>query len=345
MSIRRRGNGWQVRVPGWRDETFPTRSAAQTAELDRKLKNKLGHLQPETPTTFGEELDRELATKRSTPKGLRPATERFYRQSAAPWEPLRKVSVPNLRVSAVEDHYAARHRVAPVAAKNELAFAKAALHHAEARGQRVDHRIYDIKPRKHVAARGSALEPDNLDEIASWMPERVKRIVPLCGTLGLRFSEATGLTDAMLDLDHATLTIPETLNKARLEKPVTLAASEVKLLREQLLIRPAGTSLVFPNARGTRYSESGFRKVWHRALKKSGYTGFKFHWLRHTAISLMARAGMKPEIIAERVGHNDGGALIHKRYRHLYPAEMQAAVSALDAFLAQDERGREAKRA
>ena len=37
---------------------------------------------------------------------------------------------------------------------------------------------------------------------------------------------------------------------------------------------------------------------------------FRFHWLRHTAISLMARAGMKAELIAERVGHNDGGALI-----------------------------------
>lgn len=340
MSIRKRGNAWQVRVPGWRDETFPTREAAEVAELDRKLKNKLGHLQPETPTSFGEELDRELATKRSTPRGLRPATERFYRQSAQPWEPLRKVSVPNLRVSTIEDHYAARHRVAPVAARNELAFAKQTLRSAEARGQRVDHRIYAIRPRKHVAATGQALEPDALDTIASWMPERVKRIVLLCGTLGLRWAEATGMTDEMLDLDNATLTIPATLNKSRAEKPVKLAAVEVRLLREQLLVRPAGARLVFPNAKGGRYSESGFRKVWHRATRKAGYSGFKFHWLRHTAISLMARSGMKPEVIAERVGHSDGGALIHRRYRHLYASEVTAAVSSLDAFLAA-QRGQE----
>src|SRR5438105_15760619 len=52
---------------------------------------------------------------------------------------------------------------------------------------------------------------------------------------------------------------------------------------------------------------------------------FRFHWLRHTAISLMARAGMKPELIAERVGHRDGGGLIYRCYRHLVPSEIRAA--------------------
>lgn len=53
----------------------------------------------------------------------------------------------------------------------------------------------------------------------------------------------------------------------------------------------------------------------------------------------MARAGMKPELIAERVGHTDGGALVYRRYRHLYSRELKDAVSALDAFLAQSACG------
>jgi hypothetical protein len=61
---------------------------------------------------------------------------------------------------------------------------------------------------------------------------------------------------------------------------------------------------------------------------------FRFHWLRHTAISHMARAGMKPELIAERVGHTDGGALIYRRYRHLFPSELRAAVSLVDELVA-----------
>jgi hypothetical protein len=42
---------------------------------------------------------------------------------------------------------------------------------------------------------------------------------------------------------------------------------------------------------------------------------------------------MKAELIAERVGHNDGGALIYRRYRHLFPSEVREAVSMLDRMV------------
>lgn len=333
MSIRRRGKGWQVRVAPFADVTVPTKEAAETVELDLKLRKKLGHLYREKPTLFGAELDAHLASK-SASRSLRPATIRFNEQCAARWEPLRAVPIPNLRRSLVETHILARARVAPVAARNELQFAKAALREAESRGQQVDPGVYAIRPLKHEAAEGVALELDEVYLIASWMPERVKRIVTLCGTVGLRWTEATSLTDRMVDLDGAVLSIPRSVTKERRAKPVPLAVVEVKILREQLMVRPAGAKLVFPNAKGGRYSESGFRKVWHRALEQAEMDGFKFHWLRHTAISLMARAGMKPEVIAERVGHSDGGALIYRRYRHLYSGEATAAVGAIDKLVA-----------
>ncbi|MBA2476672.1 MAG: tyrosine-type recombinase/integrase, partial [Actinobacteria bacterium] len=130
-------------------------------------------------------------------------------------------------------------------------------------------------------------------------------------------------------------------------KGIPLARFEVQLLREQLLARPAGARLVFPTVKGGIYSQSGFRSIWVPALHAAGLAheetnergvtnivaDFRFHWLRHTAISLMARAGMKPELIAERVGHRDGGGLIYRRYRHLFPSEIRAAVGLLDAFV------------
>jgi len=42
---------------------------------------------------------------------------------------------------------------------------------------------------------------------------------------------------------------------------------------------------------------------------------------------------MKPELIAERVGHRDGGGLIYRRYRHLFPSEVRDAVGLLDVFV------------
>ena len=356
MAIRKRGKGrWQVRVRPFPEMTLPTKEAAETVELDLKLRLKLGHLYQEKPTTFGEELDARFERKQAMggKRGqLRPATVRFYAQSVKPWEPLRDVPIPNLRRALVEDHIAARAKVAPTAARNELEFAKAALREAASRGQLVDPGIFEIEPIRTETREAVALELEQLYEIASFMPERIGRVVPFVGTVGLRFTEAMTLTDDRVDLEAREIHIPRDANKSRTAKPISLARAEVQLLREQLLVRPPGTHVVFATEKGGRYSESGFRSMWTPALLGAGLAheerrnrrrvivpDFRFHWLRHTAISLMARAGMRPELIAQRVGHTDGGALVYRRYRHLYSREIKDAVSALDAFLAQSSSG------
>jgi integrase len=53
-----------------------------------------------------------------------------------------------------------------------------------------------------------------------------------------------------------------------------------------------------------------------------------FHDLRHTGASLMVAAGCHVKVIAEQMGHSDGGALVLKRYGHLYKgARRQAAIA------------------
>jgi integrase len=351
MAIRKRGKGrWQVRVRPFPEMTLPTREAAETVELDLKLRLKLGHLYREKPTTLGGELDGLLARKTSMggKRGpLRPAGIRYYQDCVRPWEPLRDTPVPALRRRQVEDHIAARAAIAPTAARNELQFLKAALRAAQSRGQQVDVGIFEIDPIRVEAREGEALDYEELLGLASWLPERVQRVVPFCGTVGLRFTEAVTLTDDRVDLDGSTIFIPGRLNKSRKRKPIPLARIEVQLLREQLLVRPPGTHAVFATERGGIYSHSGFQSIWLPALLAAGLAheekrdgrkivvaDFRFHWLRHTAISLMARAGMKAELIAERVGHNDGGALVYRRYRHLFPTEVREAVSMLDRMVA-----------
>ena len=56
MAIRKRGPGrWQVRVRPFPEMTVPTKTAAETVELDLKLRKKLGHLHQEKPARFGDE--------------------------------------------------------------------------------------------------------------------------------------------------------------------------------------------------------------------------------------------------------------------------------------------------
>ena len=54
----------------------------------------------------------------------------------------------------------------------------------------------------------------------------------------------------------------------------------------------------------------------------------------------MAAGGMRPEVIAVRVGHKDGGRLILERYRHLFPDELGIHLKRYDGFM-RDRRGTE----
>jgi integrase len=63
------------------------------------------------------------------------------------------------------------------------------------------------------------------------------------------------------------------------------------------------------------------------------YSGVVFHDLRHTFVSLMALAGVHVSVIAAMVGHKDGGALLLRRYRHLFPHEQKAAAAAFERLV------------
>ena len=230
MAIRKRGKGrWQVRVRPFPEVTLPTKEAAETVELDLKLRLKLGHLYREKPTRLGDELDGLLERKRSMggKRGpLRPAGIRYYQDCVRPWEPFRDTPVPALRRRQVEDHIAARAAVAPTAARNELQFLKAALRAAQSRGQQIDVGIFEIDPIRVEAREGQALEYEELLGLASWLPERLKRIVPFCGTVGLRFTEAVTLTDDRIDLEAGTILIPAGSTRAASPSRSRLPASK-----------------------------------------------------------------------------------------------------------------------
>jgi len=150
------------------------------------------------------------------------------------------------------------------------------------------------------------------------------------------------LTDDLVDTDAALMTVPAALAKNRRDHVVYLTRVETRLFREQLLTRASGTGLVFPTPTGRRWTRSGFReRVWVAAVEAatrsigagSVFEGFTFHLLRHTAGSLMARAGIDPAAAAERLGHTDGGALFLRKYRHLYEGEKRRNALRFESFV------------
>jgi integrase len=71
-------------------------------------------------------------------------------------------------------------------------------------------------------------------------------------------------------------------------------------------------------------------KAWRREkATPERFTGLTCHGLRHTAANLMREAGMRVELVAERLGHGDGGALLLRTYRHVHAGETRAALDAI----------------
>jgi integrase len=346
VSIRRRGpRAWQVRVAPFPAKTLPTKAAAEKYELELLLRRSEGDRYVEKATALGEEIAAWLDRKRAR-SDTRPATMRFYEQSSLIWKEFEGAPVPAVRRAPVEDFIAKRAAAHRRAAKNELEFLKRVLRDARCRGQRVDEGVLAIEPISHVPREGRALTVDELYELASWTAEYSKRLVLLAGMVGQRQRAWFEMTDDLLDLKAGTLGIPGRLAKNGRPHQIYLTPTEVGLFREQLVARAAGTALVFPTPTGKQWTESAFRqRVWSKAIaaavrhderpggRASVFEHFTFHMLRHTAGSLMARAGMDPAVAAERLGHSDGGALFLKTYRHVYEGEKRSQALLLDAHI------------
>jgi integrase len=347
MSIRKRGpRSYQVRVAGFPAQTAPTRESAEKLELDLKRRKALGDLYEGPAITLAEAINGTLARINAT-RGVSEKTRAFNETSAKLWEPLGSTKLPMLRRAKVEDVILERARAHPRSAKNELEFLKRVLHDAKGRGHRVDEAIFEIPPVKHRPRKGRGLTVVELHELASWFPEHCSRLILLAGQIGCRQKVWFHVTDEMLDLRAGTLTIPASLAKSRREHRVYLTGLEVELLREQLLARAPGTKLLFPTPEGKRWTANRFRdRVWVRSVEavvtndpnrredgSSVFEKFTFHLLKHTAASLMALSDMDPAVVAERLEHNDGGALFLKTYRHLYEGEKREQAKRLEALV------------
>jgi integrase len=74
-------------------------------------------------------------------------------------------------------------------------------------------------------------------------------------------------------------------------------------------------------------------RVFKPAAKAAGIPDLTFHDLRHSGASLMIAAGCHVKVIAEQMGHSDGGGLVLKRYGHLYKGARRQAAVAFEAHV------------
>ncbi|MGH3045685.1 MAG: tyrosine-type recombinase/integrase, partial [Gaiellaceae bacterium] len=118
-------------------------------------------------------------------------------------------------------------------------------------------------------------------------------------------------------------------------RTVDVGPAVLKLLREQQLVRaPNAEGLLFPTRTGSPFDGNNFMyRVFKPAARAAGIPELTFHDLRHTGASLMIAAGCHVKVIADQMGHADGGALVLTRYGHLYKGARREAAIALESHV------------
>ncbi len=327
-----------------RSRVFSVHKDALAFKLDVERRHQAGALYEGPPERFGEVaqawLERFVIGAAGKVKP-RPKTIRVAEDCLRYLQPLNDIPVERLNRPLVEDLLAQIATHAPRRAEMTLSKLKRILKAAEDRGQRVDRAIYGIRIARAEERDPRFLTWDEVEELQSWMPEYVSRIVPIAVLTMLRRGEIFALRDSDIDFENGSIAAfsqqqdgERTRTKTRAgRRTVDLGSQSMRLLREQQLARaPNADGYLFPAPEGSAFDADNFMsRIFKPAARHAGIPELTFHDLRHTGASLMIAAGCHVKVIAERMGHADGGTLVLRRYGHLYKGAGRQAAIALES--------------
>ncbi|MFC2001704.1 tyrosine-type recombinase/integrase [Chloroflexota bacterium] len=149
--------------------------------------------------------------------------------------------------------------------------------------------------------------------------DKIRTIITLLATTGLRITEAASLRKDCIDLEALELRIRGKGDKHRV---VPLLLNTANTLREYLERRPGDSPFIFPGKGHTGYAEIyNIEKTLRRACLRAGVEPFTPHGLRHMYATEMLRKGAKLEVVGRILGHSSIG-ITADIYRHARTGEM-----------------------
>lgn len=156
-------------------------------------------------------------------------------------------------------------------------------------------------------------------------------IVRIALETGMRLSEISSLRLNQVDLQKRVVRLDVTKNSSPRTVPLTRAATTTFQAAIETPLRPPETDLVFfgePGRDGVRRPYV-FDKAWNDAKKVAGLTDFRFHDLRHEAVSRLVESGLSDQEVAAISGHKSMQML--KRYTHLRAEDLVAKLDKANA--------------
>ena len=142
-------------------------------------------------------------------------------------------------------------------------------------------------------------------------------IVQIALATGMRASEIAGLRRSQVDVQKRIVRLSDTKNDSARTVPLTKLATEIFRAALANPVRPIDCDLVFfgePGRDGKRRPYA-FTKIWGAIKRKASVPDFRFHDLRHEAVSRLVEGGLSDQEVSAISGHKSMQML--KRYTHL----------------------------
>lgn len=181
-----------------------------------------------------------------------------------------------------------------------------------------------LSPKEEARLRARLAELGDSDSAKQW-----RLLIDLALQTGARLQELVFATWANVSFDECRWTIPAEDTKCKQTRHVPMSPECERTFRELEKLRAPASGRVF-HALGTPGTVSA---LFRRYREQAGIEDFRFHDLRHEAISRMVRAKLLPESsIKDIVGHHDDK--MFARYANLTvweQAEMLAGRSGIPA--------------
>ncbi len=173
--------------------------------------------------------------------------------------------------------------------------------------------------------RDRVLEPDEYQRLLDHCKPYLKAIVQLAYLTGMRRGEILGLRWEQVDLQNKVIILEAADTKTREKREIPLSNALVELF--QRIPKTLGSSYVFTR-KGQRLKE--VKDDFLKACRQAGIVDFRFHDLRHCAVTNLRKAG-SDSVTMSISGHKTYA--MFKRYNRIDRVDRLMAVQKAEALI------------
>lgn len=169
------------------------------------------------------------------------------------------------------------------------------------------------------------LKKDDENKLDSFMPDYFQPILITALNSGLRRGNIINLKWKQLDFNFRTIEITENKGNKHIKLPMNDTLYELFSNMEKI------SDYVFINPRtGNKWNTTAFNKEWRTIRQKAGLNNLKFHGLRHTVATRLAKENVPIPIIKEVMTHSDISTTM--QYTHVDSLDVINAMNILTGF-------------